>query len=254
MDEPRRIDEGILPDDRGTDRVPAPDRDVHDDLEIERRWIHLSQVDPEKFEFFYRKYRPRIFKYAFLNLRDHDLASDVTSETFSLAADNLGRFRWQGHSFGAWLFRIARNVLLQEVRRKKARPETRFVPEYHDRAGGRRPDADLDHREDTRLLMDAMDQLRDVRREIFLQKYGLGLTTREIGVVMDMPEATVKSHLQRGRAELLTILTRKGLERPLSDRGRRAVMAAMAGARGWTVVDRKPDGVREDRTESEGGD
>ena len=242
MDEPRRIDDGEFPAERGSPREPEAPPSAHDDLEIERRWVHLSQVDPEKFEYFYRKYRPRIFKYAFLNLRDHDLASDVTSEAFSLAADNLGRFRWQGHSFGAWLFRIARNVLLQEVRRRKARPETRFVPEYHDRADGSRPDAELDRSEDSRLLMDAMDRLREVRREIFLQKYGLGLTTREIAVVMDMPEPTVKSHLQRGRTELLTILTQMGLERPMSDRARRIVMKAVAGDRGWGVVEGEPGG------------
>lgn len=240
MDEPRRIDDGDIPDDHGPSREPAPDPSVHDDLEIERRWVHLSQVDPEKFEYFYRKYRPRIFKYAYLNLRDHDLASDVTSEAFSLAADNLGRFRWQGHSFGAWLFRIARNVLLQEVRRRKARPETRFVAEYHDRDTGDRPDADLDRNEDSRLLMDAMDRLRDVRREVFLQKYGLGLTTREIAVVMDMPEPTVKSHLQRGRTELLTILTQMGLKRPMSDRARGIVAKTVATGRGWGVVETDP--------------
>ena len=237
MDEPRRIDDGEIPEGRGPAREPEAPPSAHDDLEIERRWIHLSQVDPEKFEYFYRKYRPRIFKYAFLNLRDHDLASDVTSEAFSLAADNLGRFRWQGHSFGAWLFRIARNVLLQEVRRRKTRPETPFVPEYHDRADGRRPDSDLDRNEDTRLLMDAMGKLRDVRREVLLHKYGMGLTTREIAGVMDMPEATVKSHLQRGRTELLDLLTQMGLERPLSDRGRHAVMRAVTAEKGWRVVD-----------------
>jgi RNA polymerase sigma-70 factor (ECF subfamily) len=240
MDEPRRIDDGDIPEGRGPAREPGAPPSAHEDLEIERRWVRLAQVDPEKFEYFYRKYRPRIFKYAFLNLRDHDLASDVTSEAFSLAADNLGRFRWQGHSFGAWLFRIARNVLLQEVRRRRNRPETRFVPEYHDRADGSRPDADLDRNEDSRLLMDAMDRLSDVRREIFLQKYGLGLTTREIAVVMDMPEPTVKSHLQRGRTELLTILTQMGLERPMSDRARKTVLKAVADERGWGVVDGEP--------------
>jgi RNA polymerase sigma-70 factor (ECF subfamily) len=245
MDEPRRRDFGSLPDDFGSgsdvERDPAPQGSVPDELEVERRWMHRVQVDPEKFEYFYRKYRPRVFRYAFLNVGDHDLASDITSETFSQAADNLGKFRWQGRSFGAWLFRIARNALLMEVRRRNIRLEIRYVPEFHDRADGNRPDNDLDRSEDTRHLMDAMGKLRDIRREVLLHKYGLGLTTREIAGVLDMPEATVKSHLQRGRTELLDLLTNMGVERPLSDRGRHAVLKAVAADRGWGVVNDDTD-------------
>jgi RNA polymerase sigma-70 factor (ECF subfamily) len=233
--------DGQQPDQDRSARVDADPDDGSNDHEIERKWMQLARLDPEKFEYFYHKYRPRIFKYAFLNLKDHDLASDITSETFSQASRNLSRFRWQGYSVGAWLFRIARNCMLMELRRRKARPETRFVPEYHDREDRNRPDQDLDRNEDTRLLMDAMDQLTFVRREVFLQKYGLGLTTREIGVILDMPEATVKSHLQRGRAELLKVLTGMGLERPLSGRGRQAVHKAVADDRGWDVLEGDPE-------------
>ena len=226
--------------DRERDRF-AWEESRSDDQEIERKWLQLARLDPEKFEYFYHKYRPRIFKYAYLNIKDHDLASDITSETFSQASRNLGRFAWQGYSIGAWLYRIARNCMLMEMRKRKARPETRFVPEYHDREDRNRPDQDLDRNEDTRLLMDAMDRLGFTGREIFLQKYGLGLTTREIGVILDMPEATVKSHLQRGRDELLKILTGMGMERPLSGRGRHAVHKAMVDDRGWGLLERDPE-------------
>ena len=68
MDEPRRRIFGSDPDEFGSGpepgREPAPDGFAPDELEVERRWMHRAQVDPEKFDFFYRKYRPRVFRYA----------------------------------------------------------------------------------------------------------------------------------------------------------------------------------------------
>ncbi len=91
----------------GPDKVG---RRIPSDLDIEKKWLQLTRIDIEQFEFFYKKYRPKIYKYIFMRTLEKDLAIDLTDETFSRAVDKLGSFAWQGYSFGAWLFKIAQNL------------------------------------------------------------------------------------------------------------------------------------------------
>lgn len=207
-----------------------------DELDIEKKWLQLTRIDPENFETLYNKYRPKIFRFLVLSTHDRDLASELTDETFSRAVDGLGSFRWQGYSFGAWLFRIARNVMGQEFRRRRVRREVPFDGDRHDQVATNAPDRDMETGQEWDRLADALASLDDVRREVFVNHYGLDMTTREIGIVMSLAEGTVKSHLQRGRKQLLRYLVEHGLERGLTERTRAMLADAAARDDGWDVV------------------
>lgn len=206
------------------------------DLEIEKKWLQLARIDIEKFELLYKKYRPRIFQYIYLTVQDVDQASNFTDETFSRAVDKLDSFKWQGYSFGAWLYKIAHNVMGHDFRRRKARPEVRFDPEFHDRDNGCRPDRDAEIESETCLLMNCVDRLKPESREVFVNYYGLGMTTREVSVVMDMPESSVKSHLQRGRKKLMRYLVANGMDRRISSRSKNIIREAAIREDGWEVM------------------
>lgn len=187
-----------------------------DDLEIDRKWVQLAQLDIEKFDFLYRKYRPKIFLWIMWMVKIEDVASNLTDETFSQAVDNVDKFKWRGYTFGAWLFKIARTVVGQYFRRKNSIPEIPYDPDLHEPDTGKRPDLDLEREEESHLLMMCLDRLKPDCREVMVNYYGLGMTTKETGLVMDMAEATVKSHLQRGRKQLKKALVAEGMERELS--------------------------------------
>lgn len=207
-----------------------------DELAIEKKWLQLARIDIEQFEHLYRKYRPKIYRFIALNVRDADQAANLTDETFSRAVDKLDSFRWQGYSFGAWLFRIARNVMGHEFRRRQSRPEVPFDPDLHDRESGDRPDRDLERNDEKRLLAQCLDRLKPDPREVFISHYGMGMTTRQIAVITGMAEATVKSHLQRGRRKLLELLKDAGMERGLSRDADLLIREAVAKDDGWQVV------------------
>lgn len=188
------------------------------ELAIEKKWLQRTRIDNEAFEFFYRKYRPKIYKYVYMRILDRDLATDLTDETFSRAVDRLGSFEWQGYTFGAWLFKIARNVVGEDFRRRKARPEVAFHPESHERDSGCRPDLEVEELIDYKVLGSCIDRLKPAVKVIFVNHYGLGLTTREIAVDMRISESTVKSHLQRGRKCLQKCLLANGINRGIPRR------------------------------------
>lgn len=217
------------------------DGHLSDDLEIEKKWLKQAKIDIEKFEFLYRKYRPKIYRYICLNILEEDLASNLTDETFSRAVDKLDSFKWQGYSFGAWLFQIARNVMRQEFRRRNTKPEVAFDPAVHDAESGSRPDLDTHRVDESRLLTHCLGELRPDRREVIINHYGLGLTTREIGIVMEMNESTVKSHLVRGRKQLLKCLVACGMDRGLAQGTQRIFRETAAREQGWDVLGAKEE-------------
>lgn len=59
---------------------------------------------------------PRLYRYAFARLSSEQDAEDVASETFAKVLRGLDRFRWRGNGFEAWVFRIAKNLVIDRYR------------------------------------------------------------------------------------------------------------------------------------------
>lgn len=214
-------------------RAPGPGAE---DLEIEKKKFRLAGVDPEKFDYFFDKYYDRIFAYAYWQSGDHDVAADVASETFLRAWDKRARFRWQGYTFGAWLFQIARRVLNHHRRRVQTRGETAFVPERDDTAVEAIGTAEMEQRIDQELIRRALRELKPDPFEVVVLHHFVGMTTRQISLVTQRPEGTVKSHLRRARKVLGRWLTTHGPQEGLSDRALRIVRRATAEAEGLRTV------------------
>ena len=229
----RPRDNTVAADSSGQDKVV---RKIPSDLDNEKKWLQLTRIDIEGFEFFYKKYRPKIYQYIFMRTLEKDLANDLTNETFSVAVDKLKSFAWQGYSFGAWLFKIARTVLAEELRRKKVRSEVPYISEWDTRDSGCRPDRDMEKLDDFRVLTMCLENLKSEPREVFFNHYGLGMTTTEISIVMGIKKATVQSHLQRGRQRLRKCLVENGIDRGLSRSASKVVLESVLREDGWGVL------------------
>jgi len=121
----------------------------------------------------------------------------------------LGGFRSTEGSFTTWLTRLTRNLLIDHYRRTRNERVTDSIEEQLPRveqgftASVARPDTALAGREASELLQGALAKLSpDLRETIILLEY------REIAQVLAIPEGTVKSRLNRGRAELARLLKR----------------------------------------------
>lgn len=204
--------------------------DGADPLDIEKKRLQLARIDPEEFTYFFDKYHDRIFRYVFWKIGSHDQAADLTLQVFSTAWDRIDRFAWQGYSFGAWLFQIARRVVGHEIRRQGRRRETPFDPGLHGAGHWQTPEAEYQDMRDREVIGACLARLPADRHEVFVLHYWLGMTVREVALVMKLPVGTVSSHLRRGRETLRGYLQAHGLEQGLSQE-------ALAGV---------PRGARED--------
>ena len=181
-----------------------------DDLEIEKKWLQLVRIDQEQFALFFDKYHDRIFRYIYLRLGDHDLAGELAGKVFIIAWKRIGRFTWQGYSFGAWLFQIARGVVSDEIRLRQRRREKEFQPEIHGGRTGEDHEGELDP-DDRRAVRACVRRLPQVKQDVIVLHYWMGMTVDQVAVVLKMPRGTVSSHLRRARQQLLGLLEEAGL-------------------------------------------
>jgi RNA polymerase sigma-70 factor (ECF subfamily) len=83
----------------------------------ERSLVEAAQRDASRFAEIYQRYFELVYAYVVRRVRDRAATEDLTSEVFRKALANLTRFKWTGAPFGAWLLRIAANLIADRARR-----------------------------------------------------------------------------------------------------------------------------------------
>jgi RNA polymerase sigma-70 factor (ECF subfamily) len=143
---------------------------------------------------------------------DHK-AQDLTQEVFLRVFRSLKNFRAGEGSFSVWLGRLSRNLLIDDYRKNKLDRasdslEDRLPTIENTTAGSARADGMLAGREASEMLQAALQKLSPELRETVILRDLEELEYREIAQVLEIPEGTVKSRLNRGRADLARIIRR----------------------------------------------
>jgi len=140
-------------------------------------------------------------------------AQDLTQDVFLRVFKNLKSFRSGEGLFVVWLTRLTRNLLIDHYRRTRLDRATESLEEQgpaieEQSAMMSRTEGMLAGREASELLQAALQKLSPDLRETVILRDIQELEYREIAQVLSVPEGTVKSRLNRGRAELARVLRR----------------------------------------------
>ena len=144
-------------------------------------------------------------------------SQDLTQEVFLRVFRTLKSFRSAEGSFGTWLARVTRNLLIDHYRRTRQERVTDSIDEQLptlELAGAgasTRPDHAVAGREASEILQAALQKLSPDLREAVILRDLQEMEYREIADVLDIPEGTVKSRINRGRAELGRLLRKQKL-------------------------------------------
>ncbi len=146
---------------------------------------------------------------------DHE-AQDLTQEVFLRLFRSLKSFRAGEGSFAVWLSRLTRNLLIDHYRRTKSDRVTDSIegqlPMLEEKASSStRADGILAGREASEMLQAGLRRLSPELREAVILRDLEEMEYKEISQVLNVPEGTVKSRLNRGRAELARVLRQKGV-------------------------------------------
>ena len=146
------------------------------------------------FEALYRESRDDVFAYAAGLLRDRSAAEEVTSQAFERAWRKRGQIRPERGSARAWLFGIARNAALDELRRRSKLAQMPEEPAGAEPAGGADP---ADAAVSRTALKQAMAALSGRERELVALKFFAGLSNAEIATVIGASESNAGTKLHR---------------------------------------------------------
>ena len=161
------------------------------------------------FEILYRRYRKQLYGYLY-NLMSGNAseAEEIFEETWIKVIDKLPSYRDQG-KFSAWLFRVARNIFIDTVRKNKrsALPlESGDLPDVPD--WSRRPEKDLEEQETAAVIAGALDQLPADQKEVFLLRQQ-EFSFKEIARIQSCPVNTVLGRMHYAVRNLKKLLTGK---------------------------------------------
>ena len=166
-------------------------------------------------------YHKRVYHHCLRMLGHAEDAADVTQEAMARAIEHMDQFSGKSR-FSTWLFRIAMNLSISHMRKRKVRRatslESALAAGEEDQAtplkaimadsGELRPDHRVEKNEQVERMLRALDELDVELRSVILLRDLQEMDYREIAEVLDMPIGTVKSRLFRGRLALRRILGR----------------------------------------------
>jgi len=154
----------------------------------------------------------RVFGICYRFTGSDQAAQDLTQEVFLRVFRSLKSFRSGEGSFTVWLGRLTRNLLIDHYRRTKQERATSSLeeqlPMIEQRTAESRTEGLLAGREAGEALQAALAKLSPELRETVILRDLEELEYREVAQILNVPEGTVKSRLNRGRAELARILRR----------------------------------------------
>ena len=160
-----------------------------------------------------KTYSRRVYAICYRFTNSDNESQDLTQEVFLRVFRSLASFRAGEGCFSVWLTRLTRNLLVDHYRRTKRDRLTDGIEDKLSMLEERtaqvsRTDGLLAGREAGELLQSALQKLSPELREAVILRDLQELEYREIASVLNVPEGTVKSRLNRGRAELAKVLRR----------------------------------------------
>jgi RNA polymerase sigma-70 factor, ECF subfamily len=177
----------------------------------ERRLIEAAQQDRACFGDVYERYFELVYGYVARRVRDRAATEDLTSEVFRKALANIDRFKWTGAPFGAWLLRIASNVIADRAKRQAKDGVRVDEPslELAARSNSRQTQqTELEESERRAWVIRQVDELPDDQRRVVRLRFAEEKSISEIAAELGRSEGAVKQlqfrAFQTLRKELLS--------------------------------------------------
>jgi len=167
-----------------------------------------------------QRYHRRVFNLCYRFAGTSDDAQDLTQDVFIKMYRTLSSYDVERGAFMTWLTTMTRNLLVDHFRKTKQDRVTDSIdaaPSEHEDAmrlsdqiedKGAPPDARVQSRETRELVHEGLQKLSPELREAVILRDLQDMDYRDIAAVLKVPEGTVKSRINRGRAELARLLQR----------------------------------------------
>ena len=168
-------------------------RAAHTDspLPEEARLVHQAKSgDSEAFAQLYDAYVERVYRYILFRVSEDETTEDLVSQVFLKAWQNLDRYKVGSSPFIAWLYTIARNLVIDHYRAKKdilPLESVRALP-----SDMQSPPEEVEAHFDLEAMRDGLQSLTGDQQQVLILKYIAGLPNENIAKIMKKQEGTIR--------------------------------------------------------------
>jgi RNA polymerase sigma-70 factor (ECF subfamily) len=172
-----------------------------------------KEGDADAFGNLYERYADSVFRFIYSQTANRFDAEDITGDVFLRAWQSLTKYEERGFPFSAYLFRIARNVMIDRSRKQKPVSE---IPEDELLVGENTHDLEpstilatkLQHKE----IVKTLEQLREDYRTVLILRFFNDLTTEETSDVMGRSAGAIRVLQHRALSSLRKLLPAQGFQ------------------------------------------
>lgn len=169
--------------------TPGEAVQVHED---ETHLIHRAKAyDPEALSCIYERYYQGIYRYVYYRVGDQALAEDLTGDIFLKMLHGIESYSIQGVPFSAWLYRIARNRIIDHLRRQPQKADLSLEEARVETIAS--SDSTLENALQREELLKAVQILTDEQRQVIILKFIDDLDNSTIAKVLGKTEGAIKS-------------------------------------------------------------
>jgi RNA polymerase sigma-70 factor (ECF subfamily) len=172
--------------------------------------VQQARHDHAAFALLYQRYIERIYAYIYHRVGNTQDAEDLTARTFYRALEKLETYEDRGLPFGAWLFRIAHNLIANWYRDRSRRSFVSLDRLWSIRKDGDDPESSAQRNAQHDALWTAINRLPGERRDLLRYKFISHLSNIEIGQLMNKSESAIKSLYFRTLASLRQEMEKMG--------------------------------------------
>lgn len=170
----------------------------------------FKQRTGNDFSFYYKKYYPKLIYYTSKMCKDQQKAEDVTTESFMTAFEKIDKYESEKSQFSTWLFTIARNIMLQEIKNEK---KSVSIDIEFDEDGTTLKDFIPEEESDENLselsirkaeiMKKHIQELKQPYKQVIEMREIKRMAYKDIADELDLNLSTVKSQIRNGRAILI---------------------------------------------------
>jgi RNA polymerase sigma-70 factor (ECF subfamily) len=201
LEEPRARNTAAAKASEESSSTAQPQEEVLAEWELVRR---AQQFDDEAIHKLYETYYPKIYNYAFMQMGDVQAAEDLASDVMLKMIEAINSYKFKGLPFGAWVFRIARNRIIDLHRRRKRRGEVDLSETISTALAN--PQVLAERALERGQIQVALKHLTPEQRQVIVLKFIEGFDNRSVGKIMGRSEGAIKSLQHRALGALRRIL------------------------------------------------
>ena len=172
--------------------------------------MYFKERTGNDFSFFYKKYYPKLIYYTSKMCGDQQKAEDITTESFMTAFEKIDKYEKEKAQFSTWLFTIARNIVLQDIKSSK---KTISIDTEYDEDGTTLKDfIQEDYQESSvfelsekkaEIMKDQISKLKDPYKKVIEMRELKKMSYKDIADELGKNLSTVKSQIRNGRLILI---------------------------------------------------